>query len=150
VSRFWEEKPLAELSREEWEALCDGCARCCLIKLEDEEDGTLYTTSLVCRYLDLESCACSRYSERSVLVPECLQVTPQNADKLEWMPQSCAYRLLAEGRPLPEWHPLITSNKESVHEAGISVRHFAISEAEVGEELWQEYIIDQTEQDVHD
>lgn len=147
ANRFWEEKPFDQLSREEWESLCDGCARCCLIKLEDEEDGTLYTTSLVCRYLDLESCSCSRYAERTVLVSECLQVTPQNADKLAWMPQSCAYRLLAEGKSLPEWHPLISGSKESVHEAGISVRNFAISEAEVpDEELWQEYIIDHTEQ----
>ena len=146
VSRFWEEKPLDQLSREEWESLCDGCARCCLIKLEDEEDGSLYTTSLVCRYLDLESGRCGCYAERTTLVPECLQVTPENADKLEWMPQSCAYRLLAEGGSLPEWHPLISGSKESVHEAGISVRNFAISEAEVpNEEHWQEYIIDQGE-----
>jgi hypothetical protein len=144
--RFWEEKPLDQLSREEWESLCDGCARCCLIKLEDEDDGSLYTTSIVCQYLDLESCVCTRYEERSKLVPECLQVTPDNADKLQWMPQSCAYRLLAEGRPLPEWHPLISGSQESVHEAGISVRNFAISENEVSdEEQWPEYIIDHQE-----
>jgi uncharacterized cysteine cluster protein YcgN (CxxCxxCC family) len=143
VSRFWEEKPLTQLSRKEWESLCDGCARCCLIKLEDEDDGTVYTTSIVCRYLDIEACSCGSYNERTVLVPECLQVTAQNADKLEWMPQSCAYRLLADGRPLPEWHPLISGNSESVHEAGISIRGFAISEAEVpDEELWQDYVID--------
>ena len=146
MSRFWEEKPLDQLTRDEWESLCDGCARCCLIKLEDEEDGSRYTTSLVCRYLDIEGGACGCYAERTTLVPECLQVTPQNADKLEWMPQSCAYRLLAEGGSLPEWHPLISGSKESVHEAGISVRGFAISEAEVpDEELWQEYIIDHDE-----
>lgn len=145
MTRFWEEKPLQQLSREQWESLCDGCARCCLIKLEDEEDGTLYTTSLVCRYLELEHCGCSRYSERTELVPECLQVTPDNADKLVWMPQSCAYRLLAEGRQLPAWHPLISGNRESVHEAGISVRGFATCEAEVEDEAaWQDYIIDQT------
>jgi uncharacterized cysteine cluster protein YcgN (CxxCxxCC family) len=143
MSRFWEEKPLHQLSREEWESLCDGCARCCLIKLEDDEDGTLYTTSLVCRHLDIASGACGCYAERTVQVPECLQVTPENADKLEWMPQSCAYRLLAGGRPLPEWHPLISGNRKSVAEAGIAVYDFAISEAEVAdEELWQDYIID--------
>jgi len=142
VPRFWEEKSLGQLSREEWESLCDGCARCCLIKLEDEDDGTLYTTSLVCQYLDLEGCACSRYSERTVLVPECLQVTPDNADKLHWMPQSCSYRLLAEGRPLPEWHPLVSGTKESVHDAGISVRNFAIHENEVDEEDWEGYVVD--------
>lgn len=144
MSRFWEEKPFAELGREEWESLCDGCARCCLIKLEDEEDGALYTTSLVCRYLNIDSCQCGCYRERSVLVPECLQVTPENADKLAWMPQSCAYRLLAEGRPLPEWHPLVSGERDSVHEAGISIRGFAISEQEVEDEaMWPEYIIDE-------
>lgn len=143
MSRFWEEKPLSQLTREEWESLCDGCGRCCLIKLEDEDDGTLYTTSLVCRYLDLESCRCSRYEERSVLVPECLQVTLENVDKLSWMPQSCAYRLLAAGRPLPDWHPLVSGDRESVHQAGISVRNFALPETEVEDEaLWQDYIID--------
>lgn len=146
MSRFWEEKAFDQLSREEWESLCDGCGRCCLIKLEDEEDGSLYTTSLVCRYLELENSHCGCYAERSTLVPECLQVTPENADKLEWMPQSCSYRLLAEGRPLPDWHPLISGNRESVHAAGISVRNFALSEAEVpDEEQWQEYIIDYDE-----
>ena len=144
MSRFWEKKPLSQLSREEWESLCDGCARCCLIKLEDEEDGSLYTTNVVCRYLDLQNCSCGSYKERSTLVPECLQVTAENADKLEWMPQSCSYRLLAGGRPLPEWHPLISGNKESMHEAGISVRHFAISETELPDEVeWEDHIIDQ-------
>jgi uncharacterized cysteine cluster protein YcgN (CxxCxxCC family) len=147
MSRFWEEKPLHELSREEWESLCDGCARCCLIKLEDEEDGALYTTSLVCRHLDIPSGACGCYTDRSVRVPECLQVTPQNAATLEWMPQSCAYRLLAAGQPLPAWHPLLSGNRQSVDEAGISVAGFAISEAEVAdEELWQDYIIDHPDQ----
>lgn len=146
MSRFWEEKTLAQLSREEWESLCDGCARCCLIKLEDDEDGTLYTTSLVCRHLDIETGACGCYAERTLQVPECLQVTAQNAATLKWMPQSCTYRLLAEGRPLPAWHPLISGSRESVHEAGISVAGFAISEAEVeDEEQWQDYIIDQPE-----
>lgn len=146
MSRFWEEKTLEQLSREEWESLCDGCARCCLIKLEDEEDGTVYTTSLVCRYLDIASGACGCYAERTVLVPTCLQVTPQNADKLAWMPQSCAYRLLAEGRPLPPWHPLLSTNQDSVAEAGIAVSGFAISETEVNdEEQWQDYIIDAPE-----
>jgi uncharacterized cysteine cluster protein YcgN (CxxCxxCC family) len=146
MSRFWEEKTLEQLSREEWESLCDGCARCCLIKLEDEEDGTLYTTSLVCRHLDIEAGVCGCYTERTVRVPECLQVTPQNAATLEWMPQSCAYRLLAEGHPLPGWHPLVSGTSVSVHEAGISVRGLAISEAEVeDEELWQDYIISHPE-----
>ncbi len=146
VSHFWEQKALDQLSQEEWESLCDGCARCCLIKLEDEEDGTLYTTSISCRYLNLETCRCGHYAERSTLVPECLQVTPQNVEQLTWMPQSCAYRLLATGQPLPPWHPLLSGDPTSVHSAGISIQALAISEQEVAdEELWVEYIIDQTE-----
>jgi uncharacterized cysteine cluster protein YcgN (CxxCxxCC family) len=143
MSRFWETKALAEMSREEWESLCDGCARCCLIKLEDEETEALYYTSVACRYLDREKCRCTEYENRTTLVPDCLQVSIDNVDQLYWMPQSCAYRLLAEGKGLPEWHPLISGTSESVHEAGISVRAFAISEDEVHsvEEL-EAYIID--------
>ena len=143
MSRFWEEKSLSEMSREEWESLCDGCARCCLLKLEDEDTDELYYTSVVCRYLDREKCRCSEYSERPRLVPDCLQVTVDNVNDLYWMPQSCAYRLLAEGKTLPQWHPLVSGNPHSVDEAGISVCKFAISEDEVSsiEEL-ENYIID--------
>ena len=143
MSRFWEEKSLSEMSREEWESLCDGCARCCLLKLEDEDTDELYYTSVVCRYLDREKCRCSEYSERTRLVPDCLQVTVDNVNDLYWMPQSCAYRLLAEGKTLPQWHPLVSGNPHSVDEAGISVCKFAISEDEVSsiEEL-ENYIID--------
>lgn len=144
MNRFWEEKALAQMSREEWESLCDGCARCCLIKLEDEQTDELYYTGVVCRYLDRHSCRCTAYADRTTLVPDCLQVTPGNVASLYWMPRSCAYRLLAEGKSLPEWHPLVSGDPESVHEAGISVRGFAISEEEIGsvEEL-EAYIIDQ-------
>jgi uncharacterized protein len=143
MERFWETKSLDEMSREEWESLCDGCARCCLLKLEDEDTNELFYTSVVCRYLDQEKCSCTVYSERTVLVPDCLELDTSILQHLNWMPQSCAYRLLGEGKPLPEWHPLISGNKKSVHDAGISVRSFAISEDEVGslEEL-EEYIID--------
>jgi uncharacterized cysteine cluster protein YcgN (CxxCxxCC family) len=143
MSRFWEEKSLAEMSREEWESLCDGCARCCLIKLEDEESGELHTTSVVCRYLELDRCRCSVYSERTRLVPDCLQVTQENIAQLYFMPQSCAYRLLAEGRPLPEWHPLISGSRRSVHESGIGVCTFAIPEQELPDEVeWEDYLLD--------
>jgi len=143
MGRFWEEKSLAEMSREEWESLCDGCARCCLIKLEDEESGELYTTSVVCRYLDLGSCSCSVYSDRTRLVPDCVQVTRENIEQLYFMPQSCAYRLLAEGRSLPEWHPLISGDRASVREAGIAVCDFAIPEQELDEDAeWEDYILD--------
>lgn len=142
MNRFWEEKSLAEMSREEWESLCDGCARCCLIKLEDEDAGELCTTSVACRYLEIEQCHCNVYSERTRLVPECLQVTRENVTELYWMPQSCAYRLLAEGKPLPDWHPLVSGRHESVHEAGIAVSGYAISELAVDECDLEDYIID--------
>jgi uncharacterized cysteine cluster protein YcgN (CxxCxxCC family) len=134
ANRFWEEKSLAEMSREEWESLCDGCARCCLVKLEDEESGELYYTSVVCRYLDIGQCSCGVYAERTRLVPDCLQVTQENVTQLYWMPQSCAYRLLAEGKSLPDWHPLVSGNRQSVHRAGISVRGYAISEQDLDDE----------------
>jgi uncharacterized protein len=143
MERFWETKKLTEMSREEWESLCDGCARCCLLKLEDEDTNELFYTSVVCRYLDRKQCSCNVYSERTVLVPDCLELDTSIIPHLNWMPNSCAYRLLAEGKELPEWHPLISGDRTSVHKAGISVSSFAISEDEVQslEEL-EDYIID--------
>ena len=132
-SPFWE-RPIEELSREEWEQLCDGCARCCLIQLEDEESEEIITTSVACRYLERESCSCSVYEERRILVPECWQVTLENISQLPWMPATCAYRLRAEGRPLPDWHPLISGDPNSVHEAGISVKYLATLESELPED----------------
>ncbi len=129
---FWE-RPLAELDRQQWEALCDGCARCCLNKLEDEESGELYLTNIACRYLERDTCGCSVYERRTVLEPECIQVTPENAAALRWMPSSCAYRLRAEGKPLPEWHPLISGDADSVREAGMAVGAFAVLESELPE-----------------
>jgi len=130
---FWEH-PLKELNNSEWEQLCDGCARCCLIQLEDEESAEIITTSVACRYLERESCSCGVYLERRKLVPECWQVTIDNIPQLPWMPATCAYRLRFEGRPLPDWHPLISGSADSVHEAGISVKHLAILETELAED----------------
>lgn len=144
---FWQRKRLDELSREEWESLCDGCARCCLIKLEDEESGELAYTGVVCRHLDLETCRCNEYARRSETVPECLTLGPDNLDELQWAPASCAYRLLAEGDPLPPWHPLLTGSSESVHEAGYAVSAFAISETELeSEDELEEFIIEWREE----
>ncbi len=143
MEHFWEHKSFAEMSREEWESLCDGCARCCLVKLEDEDSGELCTTSVVCRYLEIAQCRCSVYSERTRLVPDCLQVTQENVASLYWMPQSCAYRLLAEGKPLPDWHPLVSARHESVREAGIAVSGFAISESTLDKTSdLEDYILD--------
>lgn len=139
---FWK-KPLTELSQQEWESLCDGCARCCLIKLEDEETGEIHYTSIVCRYLDLETCRCTEYKERTRLVPDCLRLTSDNLEQLHWMPNSCAYRLLAEGNDLPEWHPLIAGNHQAIRDEGISACNFAIPETELSDEdELEDYLID--------
>lgn len=129
--RFWESKTLSELNDEEWEALCDGCARCCLVKLEDVDTGEIHYTDVVCRYLDSRACRCTSYSTRTEAVPDCVRLRPDNLDELEWMPPTCAYRLLHEGKPLADWHPLVSGDPRSVHTAGISVRGRCISEEHV-------------------
>lgn len=128
MANFWENKTLSELTQNEWEQLCDGCAQCCLHKLEDEDTGIIYGTNVVCQYLNTENCQCSNYAQRSVLVPDCITLSSNNLEKVYFMPATCSYRLLAEGKPLPQWHPLISHNKESVYESGHSVRGKAISE----------------------
>jgi len=130
---FWKHKKLNELSPSEWEQLCDGCAKCCIQKLEDEDTGVIYATNVVCRYLDQQTCQCNNYTSRSILVPECVALNIQNLDQVYFMPDSCSYRLLTEGRPLPQWHPLISGDKNSVHQSGHSVRGKVISELEAGD-----------------
>ncbi len=138
---WWNSKPLAELRPEEWESLCDGCAKCCLHKLEDEDSAEVFYTKVRCRYLDEEVCRCSDYANRSVLVPNCIQLERSNVHALDWLPRSCAYRLRAHNQPLPEWHPLVSGNKMSVHEAGISIRGRAISDEYVHPDGYDEHII---------
>lgn len=128
---FWE-RPLADLSRAEWEALCDGCGQCCLHKAEDEETGAIYPTNVACKLLDIPSARCSDYANRKARVPDCVRLTPALVDSIEWLPDTCAYRLRAYGEPLPEWHYLICGNRDAVHDAGISVRGRAISEELAG------------------
>jgi uncharacterized protein len=128
MTNFWEHKTLNELSHSEWEQLCDGCAKCCLHKIEDENTGMIYSTNVVCQYLDIEQCQCTNYTQRSVLVPECITLNIDNLDKVYFMPSTCSYRLLAEGKALPQWHPLLTHHKDSVHKSGHSVRGKVISE----------------------
>jgi len=139
---FWESVLLQEMTTAEWEALCDRCGRCCLQKLEDEATGCVYYTNIACRLLDMESCMCRNYAKRFQFEPHCLQMTPQKAATLQWLPSSCAYRLLAEGKPLQSWHPLISNDPESVHKAGISVKGRAISEKDVAPDQMEDHIID--------
>lgn len=139
---FWKNKKLDEFTPEEWEALCDGCAKCCLIKFEDEDTGRIYHTNVVCELLDIYHCRCTRYSERSILVPTCLTLTPDMIPSLGWMPETCAYRLLFEGKDLPSWHPLVTGNLNSVHKAGMSVRGKVVSARDVDEVDLTDYVVD--------
>ena len=129
---FWE-KPLAELDRGEWEALCDGCGKCCLHKLEDADTGEIHATNVACKLLDLHSGRCTNYRGRRAFVPDCVRLTAGTVDKLGWLPSTCAYRLRAEDKPLPDWHPLISGDPETVHRAGISIRGWTISEGDAGD-----------------
>jgi len=142
---FWESKKLEEMNREEWESLCDGCGRCCLHKLQNDFTDEIYYTQIVCKLLDQETCRCTRYDERSVLIPTCVTMKPEDARNLDWMPNTCAYRLLANGKALPFWHPLITGSREAMIDEGITVTGKVIPEDEVPEEDWQDYIIDKLE-----
>lgn len=128
TDEFWKRKSLGEMSPDEWEALCDGCALCCLQKLEDEQTGEVYFTDIACGLLDLDTCRCKNYGARARLVASCLVLAPDDPEAFRWLPGSCAYRLLGEGKDLPAWHPLVTGDAASVHEAGISVKGKAISE----------------------
>ena len=144
--KFWETKTLRQMSSKEWETLGDGCARCCLHKLEDEESEEVFYTDVACQYLEQDACRCTEYQDRNRLVPNCVWLTPDDVDTFHWLPTTCAYRLIAEGQALPSWHPLVSGRAESVHEAGISVAGRCVSEAFVHDEDFEDRIIRWVEQ----
>jgi hypothetical protein len=133
MNKFWQTQSLAELNQQQWESLCDGCGKCCLHKLEDSETGQLFYTNAACHLLNLDTGQCTRYAMRSLLVPDCVQLTPTTIRQLAWLPSTCAYRLLAEGSDLPAWHPLVSGNSESVGRAGMSVQGWTVSEQQASD-----------------
>ncbi len=138
---FWQTKTLDEMDRTEWESLCDGCGRCCLVKLEDEDTQEIHLTRLSCRLLDVGSCRCSDYANRQSKVPDCIAIDPAKVRNLSWLPPTCGYRLVEEGRDLPWWHPLVSGSQDTVHEAGISVRGWALNETRIKPDQFHRYII---------
>ncbi|XOV89318.1 MAG: YcgN family cysteine cluster protein [Pseudomonadota bacterium] len=143
---WWEKKPLGAMNPQEWESLCDGCARCCLHKLEDADTGEVHYTDVVCRYLD-KACRCTEYPRRNKLVPDCVVLNPDLVSSFHWLPDTCAYRLLAEGKPLFDWHPLVSGNPGSVRDAGIAVTRWPIiSDAHVHPDDFEDRIIRWVEQ----
>jgi len=139
---FWERIPLAEMSPAQWEALCDGCGLCCLHKVEDDVTGEVFYTDVACRHLDRHACRCTCYAERTTVDGGCVALTPEGAVRWSWLPATCAYRLVAEGRPLEWWHPLISGDPDTVHEAGISLRGHTLTEETVADEELGDHIVD--------
>ena len=146
TDRFWEEKSLHQLDQTEWEALCDGCARCCMIKLQDEDTEEVHYTAVVCRLMDQQTARCTRYPERHALVEDCVVLDAERSLEFHWLPKSCAYRTLAEGRKLAWWHPLVSGDPQTVAEAGISVLDKVVSETDVHEDEVPEMIVQWVEQ----
>ena len=139
---FWERKSLEEMNPEEWEALCDGCGKCCLNKLEDWETGEIFWTNIACELFDCDTCKCSDYKNRAKLVPDCIQLTPEKISTISWLPPTCAYRLIGEGSGLYWWHPLVSGDPETVHQAGISTRERAIEDNGINPEEYEDFLVD--------
>ena len=139
---FWEIKSLSEMTTAGWESLCDGCGRCCLNKLEDWDTGEIHFTNIACTLFDGDSCRCRDYEKRFETVPDCVKLEPEQVSSYHWLPPTCAYRRLDEGKPLPDWHPLITGSPKSVHDAGISVRRRTIPEDGLSVEDYEDHLVD--------
>ncbi|MEZ5841404.1 MAG: YcgN family cysteine cluster protein [Hyphomicrobiales bacterium] len=144
--RFWREKTLEEMTSAEWESLCDGCARCCLMKLEDIDTGEIAWTNVACSLLDETTCRCRDYAGRHRIVPDCIALDPRTVRTLSWLPPTCAYRLLSEGKDLDWWHPLVSGSPETVHKAGISVLGRTVGEASVDVDDLEDYVVDWPEE----
>lgn len=141
MTQFWKEKSFEEMTHTEWESLCDGCAKCCLIKFRERNTREVKFTNVVCRYLDLPTCRCSDYLNRHENVPECILLTPELARNLDWLPKTCAYRLVADGEDLPWWHPLKTRDTKSALRAGVTVYGRVVSEAEVDNDDLEDMVV---------
>lgn len=137
---FWQTTPLSRMTPAQWESLCDGCGKCCLVKLRDVDTNEVLFTNIACKQLDLRSCRCKDYRNRKALVPDCVQLTPRNIGRIDWLPETCAYKLVHRGDDLPWWHPLVSGDPRTVHQAGISMRRRAISEDRAGEP--EDHIVD--------
>jgi len=131
---FWKTKTLDKMSKEEWESLCDGCGKCCLLRMEDADTDAVYVTDIRCKLLDGATCRCKNYTNRKLYVPDCVQLTAKNVRKLPWVPRTCAYRLLAEGKDLYDWHYLVSGSRQTIHEAGMSVKDATVCEKDVSED----------------
>jgi uncharacterized protein len=141
VPVFWRAKTLEQMSTAEFESLCDGCGKCCLHKLEDEDNGDVYYTKVACRFLDHNNCRCQTYSDRQTHVPDCVVLTPSSVKETYWLPETCAYRLVAEGLPLFDWHPLVSGDSDSVHKAGMSVAGQVVHENTVDLNDLEDYVV---------
>lgn len=141
---FWRRKTLREMTRPEWESLCDGCALCCLHKIEDEDTAEIFYTTVVCHLLDTESCRCTEYEKRCELVPSCIRLQPEDVENFSWLPVTCSYRLIHEGQDLPEWHPLLTGDRTSVIEANASVLSvYQVKDNEISEDQLIDFVLDE-------
>lgn len=137
---FWKTTPLSKMTPSEWESLCDGCGKCCLVKLRDADTNQVLFTNVACKQLDLRNCHCKDYAHRKEIVPDCVQLSPRSLGRIDWLPETCAYKLVHQKQDLPWWHPLVSGDPKTVHQAGISVRKRAISETRAGEP--EDHIVD--------